>query len=70
LQHTDGFSATSGNTRIIKNFPNSILGEQSGIFKNTPLNNFSTVQPIFTSNMAIDSAKQGKQNESIKFFKI
>jgi hypothetical protein len=61
LQYTNGFSSTSGTRGIIRIFLNPFLGEQSGNFQESSLmNNFSTVQPIFTSNTLIDSAKQGE----------
>jgi hypothetical protein len=52
-------SAQLAETRgIIKLFANPILWEQKGNFqKSSPLNNFLTVQPIFTSNTPIDSPK-------------
>jgi hypothetical protein len=58
--------------RNFKIFSKFLSREQSGNFreKNTPLNNFSTVQPIFTGNTPIDSAKQGEQNEIVKIFII
>jgi hypothetical protein len=65
-------SAQLAETRgIIKIFANPFLGEQSGNFqKSFPLNNFSTVRPIFTSNILKDSAKQGEQCGIINFYKI
>jgi hypothetical protein len=52
-----------------KKFSKFVLGEQSGNFreKNTPLINFSTVQPIASSNILINSSHQGEQNESSTF---
>jgi hypothetical protein len=35
--------------------------------QNTLLINFSPVQPIFTSNILIDSSQQVEQNETSKF---
>jgi hypothetical protein len=34
--------------------------------KNTPFNNFSKVQPIFTSSILIDSSQQGEQHINIQ----
>jgi hypothetical protein len=43
------------------------LGEQPGnIHKNTPCNNFSTAQPIFTNSEMFDSTQQAELNKSIK----
>jgi hypothetical protein len=36
----------------------SFKGSNRGIFEKETLNNFLTVQPIFTSNLLIDSARQ------------
>jgi hypothetical protein len=56
---------------IIKSYPSSTLGRQSRNFqKITVLNNFSTVRPIFTKNVLIDSLQQGMQSEIIKIFKF
>ena len=38
--------------------------------KNTPNDNFLTVQPIFASGIPIDSAEQVEQNRNIKKLKI
>jgi hypothetical protein len=58
LQYTDRFSPTSGKKQgIIRNFPNSIYGEQSGTFqKISSLNSYSTVRPIFANNILVDSS--------------
>jgi hypothetical protein len=70
-KYTNGFSSTSGNPGIHPKFLEPLFRVTIREFpKKFPLNNFSTVQPIFTSNILIDSAKQGKQNEVIKVFKI
>jgi hypothetical protein len=46
-------------------------GAREQFFSKTPLlNNFLTVWPIFTSDTLVDSGKQGKQNEIIKFSKF
>jgi hypothetical protein len=60
-------SARHAETReIIKKFSNPFLGEQSGNFEKSSL---LTYEP-FDRFSPIDSAKQGKQNEIIKIFKI
>jgi hypothetical protein len=48
-----------------------ILGEQLGNFhKTTPLNNFSTVRPIFTNNILIHLSQQRDQNQIINILII
>jgi hypothetical protein len=61
----------SQNTQKLQKFSKFVLGEQSGSFgeKITGLNNFSTVQPIFTST-PIDSAKKGNKLKSLKLSKF
>jgi hypothetical protein len=51
---------------------NFILGECQGNFheKNSPNNNFLTVQPILACNILIDSARQAEKFESVKIFRI
>jgi hypothetical protein len=49
-----------------------MLVEQEGILlvKITPNNNFLTNQPIFTSNIPIDSTRQAVTHRLSKFYKI
>jgi hypothetical protein len=49
----------------------SLQGSKRGIFmKNTPNNNFLTVQPISTNNMLIDSDQQVEKAESFESSQI
>ena len=54
-----------------KLFQMSLQGSKRGIFmKNTPNNNFLTVQPISTNNMLIDSDQQVEKAESFESSQI
>ena len=47
---------------------NFFLGEHPVNFheKNTPDDNFSTVQPIFTSSIPVNAAQHAEQSQNIK----
>jgi hypothetical protein len=54
---------TYGNTQ---NFQNFIFGSNREISIKTPVNNLSTISPLFTSSTQINSFQQGEQNKNIK----